>query len=242
MTDLFSVKMRASKMCYGKSFHISGAERIVPQTLVADVSSELLLRAQNHSKGSPDNINLKVERIDETNIIYLNAIPVETLDVCTWQDGRNKISELMHQSGIANVDEIMELFKDTYAMRGAMLLDIDTMERLEPDKERGIRATYMDYAETDMSSVGKKNHFAEALILATKVVSHPNIIAEICVSDDPDYVTGYFASKELGYVRITKLKEFGSADGGRIFLYRGSKAEIQNCIDYIQKQPVLVRK
>lgn len=65
----------------------------------------------------------------------------------------------------------------------------------------------------------------------TKVASAPNIIGEICISDDPNYVTGYIASKEIGYVRITKLKEMESQEGGRIFLYRGDQSEVQNCID-----------
>ena len=49
------------------------------------------------------------------------------------------------------------------------------------------------------------------------------------------------ASKENGYMRITKLKEMGSEDGGRIFLYRGDHSKVQDCIDYIEKREVLVK-
>ena len=35
----------------------------------------------------------------------------------------------------------------------------------------------------------------EALILASKL-HHAHIIAEVCISDDPDYTTGYFASEK----------------------------------------------
>lgn len=45
----------------------------------------------------------------------------------------------------------------------------------------------------------------------------------------------------MGYVRITKLKEMGSQDGGRIFLYRGERSKVQKCIDYRANQKVLVR-
>lgn len=38
----------------------------------------------------------------------------------------------------------MQFLDETYAMRGAMLLDVDRLIRLEPDKKRGIRATNMD--------------------------------------------------------------------------------------------------
>ena len=54
-------------------------------------------------------------------------------------------------------------------------------------------------------------------------------------------MTGYFASKELGYVRITKLKEMGCPDGGRIFLFRGSEEEADDCIRYLEHQKMLVR-
>ena len=77
-------------------------------------------------------------------------------------------------------------------------------------------------------------------MLATKVASHPHIKAEICFSDDPDYVTGYVASKELGYVRVTTLKEKGDGNGGRIFLYDGPAEEAAECIRYLQEQPVLI--
>ena len=126
---------------------------------------------------------------------------------------------------------------------GAMLLNADSLERLEPDRERGIRATYMDMETADsarQSACEGKNHFNEALVLATKVVSHPNIVAELCISDDPDYVTGYIASREFGYVRVTRLKEPGSPNGGRIFLFRGGEEEREDCIRYLQQQKVLV--
>lgn len=67
------------------------------------------------------------------------------------------------------------------------------------------------------------------------------IIGEICISDDPEYVTGYVSSKEIGYRRITKMKRMGSEKGGRIFLFRGTDAEEQKAIDFLQNQHVIVR-
>ncbi len=150
------------------------------------------------------------------------------------------MKHMIEESGIKRAEEIIGRFAQTYEMRGAMLLDVDTLERLEPDKDRGIRATYMDITEGETDDRTEKNHFKEALVLATKVANHPNIVGELCISDDPDYITGYFASKDMGYVRITKLKEMGSADGGRIFLYRGDRKNVSDCIRYLEKQKVLV--
>lgn len=232
---LYSLKMRASK----QNCHISGAEKIITEEKICTDSTLLLQRALHHSKGSPDYINLKIESIDEHNIEYLPALPVKSISVDSATTGQKKILEILEQLNITNGKQIMSLFKHTYNMRGAMLLNVDTLERLEPDKQRGIRATYMD-AE-DSACPCDKNHFAEALVLATKVANTPHIIGEICVSDDPDYITGYVAAKDIGYVRISQLKSMGSPDGGRIFLYRGINKNVHECINYLEKQRVIVK-
>ena len=170
---------------------------------------------------------IKVEKIEPENILYLDALPVSTIEVENYQDGIEEIRKFLISLNLKNAEKIVSLLSQTYAMRGAILLDVDTMERLEPDRERGIRATYMDAERTyDNLVLEGKNHYAEAIVLATKVANAPNIIGEICISDDPDYVTGYVASKSTGYRRITKMKEMGSENGGRIFLYQGSKEDV----------------
>ena len=239
MEQLFSVKMRASRQENNRSLHVSGAERIVALTGLEQVCQQLIERALHHAKGEADAINLKVEKVRPEELLYLEALPVTTVEVATYQEGRAKLAGLLADAGVHNYEAILAKMQDTWGMRGAMLLNVDTLERLEPDLERGIRATYMDLAG-ELEDSEHKNHFREALVLATKVAHHPNIIGELCISDDPDYVTGYIASKEMGYVRITRLKAMGCPDGGRIFLYRGSKEEVAGCIKYLQEQRVLV--
>lgn len=241
----YSVKMRASRTENGKSVHISGAEKIVAAEQVETVSAALLRRAMTHPKGNPDSINLKVEELSEEKILHLKALPVSTMETKTPAEGWAVAEQLLEKIGIENGGEILQLLPQTYGMRGAMLLDVRTLTRLEPDFDRGIRATYMDYEQTDenvLKTKAENTHFREALVLATKVSSHPHIVGEICFSDDPDYVTGYVASKQLGYVRITTLKEMGDPSGGRIFLYDGPENGIAACIDYLQQQPVLVSR
>lgn len=239
-TDLYSVKMRASQRLETRERHISGAEKIVSQGRLEPVVSQLLTRALHHTKGKADFINFKIELVPARDVMVLDALPVTTCPVHTAAEGRQKLKELMRKSGISHPERILEKMKDTYKMRGAMLLHVDTLERLEPDPERGIRATYMDTADCDDDRT-EKNHFKEALVLATKVAHQDHIVGELCISDDPDYVTGYFASKQLGYVRITKLKEMGSPDGGRIFLFRGSDQDAKACVAYLEQQKILVR-
>ncbi len=236
----YSIKMRASNKEEG---HISGAEKIVREKELEQYCSRLLRRALDHGKGKPDFINLKIEAVDEAEILHLPALAVTTLETADAEEGREKVLGCLRRLGLERGEEILSLWSQSYAMRGAMLLDADTLERLEPDAERGIRATYMDMETEDkarQSACTGKNHFNEALVLATKVVNHPNIVAELCISDDPDYVTGYIAARELGYVRITRLKEMGSSQGGRVFLFRGNAQEREACIQYLQQQKVLV--
>ena len=239
---MYSVKMRAS--CEGK--HVSGAERIVDEAALSQTAAALIERALHHAKGKPDFINVKIEV--PPAVSEIRALPVSTEEVKTPEEGWSLIERLLTAEGFTRAAEIRELFKLTYNMRGAMLLDADTLERLEPDPARGIRCTYMDEVSTISQSHNStilqcynKNHFREALVLASKVAAAPNIVGEICMSDDPDYVTGYIATKRLGYKRITVLKEKGDEAGGRIFLYRGPKSEVAKTIHYLEKEAVLVQ-
>ena len=219
--------------------HISGAERIVGRDSVEAVCSAMVRRAMNHSKGDPDFINVKIEKVHESDIQILKALPVTRVDVETWQEGLEKAFGLIGAAAAGVREKLPELLRETFPMRGAMLYDIATGKRLEPDHERGVRATYMDALHSSEVD-GCKNHFNEAIVLATKVANAPGMVAEFCVSDDSNYVTGYVASKELGYVRIMKMKEMGDENGGRIFLFDSRKASAEECIEYLQKKKVLV--
>ena len=233
--NLFSVKMRASQ----EGAHISGAERIVPASALPQLAAVMTTRALDHAKGKPDFINIKIEAAPEP--LHLKALAVSTYPVRTPEEGWATARALLAADGFSRIDEILALFRETYGMRGAMLLDADTLERLEPDPARGVRATFMDdAASASRRFSAEKNHYAEAVVLATKVAHAPGIVGEICLSDDPDYVTGYVASKRIGYARITCLKEMGDPAGGRIFLYRGPHEKVRETIDFLQRRCVLV--
>lgn len=241
--EYYSLKMRASQQVgegeQKREQHISGAERIVNRDSVEAVCTAMVRRAMTHSKGDPDFINVKIEKVHESDIQILKALPVTRVDVETWQEGLEKAFGVVGDAAVGIREKLPELLRETFPMRGAMLYDIATGERLEPDHERGVRATYMDALHSSEVD-GCKNHFNEAIVLATKVANAPGMVAEFCVSDDPNYVTGYVASKELGYVRIMKMKEMGDENGGRIFLFDSRKAKAEECIEYLQKKKVLV--
>ena len=237
-SDLFSLKMRASR----EGRHISGAEKILPESALPTHLQSLLERAAHHANGEPDFVNFKIERIPADSVLHLDALPVRSLTADTPEAGLDLMRDLLESLGIARSEEIIHLLKETHGMRGAILLDADTLEHLEPDPERGVRATRMDAAGSGESEPVSpcKNHYAEAMVLAAKVANAPGIAAELCISDDPDYVTGYIASKTLGYVRIAPLKKAGSPSGGRIFLYCGRREGAARTIMFLEQQPVLV--
>ncbi len=133
-------------------------------------------------------------------------------------------------------------------MRGAMLIDARTGERLEPDRLRGVRARAVDWCQNALPQVLRAekelncvtSHFREALALATKVANAPGAVAELCISDDPRYTTGYTASLARGYCRITSIKELGCIFGGRAFFVDADELDIKKYLDYMRETPVLV--
>ncbi|MDO5715242.1 MAG: 6-carboxyhexanoate--CoA ligase [Tissierellia bacterium] len=234
----YSVKMRASKKIKDRQIHISGAERIVNEDHLFETVEFLQRRGMNHEKGSSDLIHIKIERIEEKDLLRLKALEVETLEVDTVQEGLENMKNILETFGL-NSDYILNLFSREHHMRGAILLDVQNYQRLEEDFSRGIRVSYMDYEVFSKATLVKKDHFREALALATKTVYGPGVMGELCISDDPHYQTGYIATRQK-YLRITKLKEWGSEKGIRIILFDSCKASKEACIDYLKNKKVLI--
>lgn len=233
----YSIKMRAAKA--GR--HVSGAERIIDQQELAAAAGCLSERALHHGLGRADFINIKMEEIQPEELEYLDALPVSTRPAANVEGSYVIMRQMLTELGLAaKADELIDLLRHVHPMRGAVLYDIATNRRVEPDKERGIRVTYMDAEGAGVGS-SSKNHFREAIVLATKVVNAPGVLAELCMSDDPDYLVGYLASKKHGYVRLTPMKNMGDPHGGRVFIFDSRLAQAQAAITYLEKQKVLVR-
>ena len=242
---LFSVKMRSSK----GELHISGAERIVPGEQVEEVVLSLLRRARNHPRGNPDFISIKVEELKEEPL-YLRALPVFEVKPL-WSPV--KVLEKLFSLSQVPVDMGLEFYRlllkgispSGGVMRGAAVVEVPSGRRLEPDRERGIRVSYIDItgeAEEELRRLsGEKftENFKEALTLSTKVLNHSSILAELCVSDDPDYTTGYLSISKKGYFRIFNIKERGVPYGGRVFFVK-SGTEVKELRKYLEKKPVIV--
>lgn len=233
--SFYSIKMRASKA----EKHVSGAERIVEQDKIAENIGALSERALHHGLGQADFINIKIEEVQPQELQHLEALSVSSEFADSVEASFAIMQAKLAELGLESFAKLTTLLREVKPMRGAVLYDIATEARKEPDQSRGVRVTYMDASGNNVACSGK-NHFREALVLATKVVNCPGVLAELCISDDPEYVTGYIASKKHGYVRLSPLKSQGDRHGGRIFICDSRIAKIEDIIAYLEKQKVLV--
>ncbi|MBM7622561.1 6-carboxyhexanoate--CoA ligase [Sporohalobacter salinus] len=256
--EFFSLRMRAAQG--GKhqqgGRHISGAERIITEDKLEANINSLINRAREHSQGSADYINLTLEVLERANIEKISSLPITTITVDSYQVGRREAKELLMKLEIK--EQVIKQAQHLLAtganpagdnMRGAIVMDLDTGERLEPDYYRGLRASKMDYTREvkdrliNLLSQNNLNqsHLPEALALATKVVSYLDIVAELCWSDDSNYTAGYVASKKFGYCRFPALKPSGLDKGGRVFFVRLSTC-LEKLVTYLEEKPVLISR
>ena len=248
-SDLYSVRMRAS----AQDRHVSGSERIVHEERIPATVQTLTARAYGRSV-VPDQVVLTIDKIIGQPILMLRSLDFRTMNCIDVQGCRTAAIRILQNCGIT-INAIDTAIRNIDAgaasgnsMRGAMIMDAGTGDRLEPDRERGIRVSRFDW--TDEASIlidqaltqAGLTHFRvkEALALATKVSHASGIVAELCWSDDPDYSAGYIASPGTGYVRFPFLKHTGSSKGGRVFFVHKKDVDINAFVEFLQKTPVLI--
>ena len=242
MSELYSVRMRAAQGGPHEKggHHISGAERIVKLEEVGAIAQSLADRALHHSKGTADFINITVDLIPPEKIRYIDCLKVEEHKTGSISESHQLVTDLLQGSNISEeaVHKAISLLKSLdKSMRGAMLVDAITGERLDIGN-RGVRVSHMD--SFDSYALGDNEHMREALVLASKVQSADGIVGELCWSDDPDYTVGYVACNGV-YHRIPNMKELGSNIGGRVFFVR-SDIDSESVIEYLERAPVLVQR
>jgi 6-carboxyhexanoate--CoA ligase len=247
---IYSIRMRAS----AGNRHISGAERII-SPIKLDATVQALIARAREKKTPPEQIVITIEHLGNMPVSKLTALDVVTVNTPDMATGRSVASRILQSLGILeeSIMNALNLLSKGAApfginMRGAMIIDAVSGERLEPDHERGIRASRFDWTDEALDTMTKRlaaiglTHFRtrEALALATKVAHAPGIIAELCWSDDPDYTAGYVASPRTGYVRFPELKIPGDSTGGRVFFVDRNTLDIEAFIKYLQFEPVLI--
>ncbi len=145
------------------------------------------------------------------------------------------------------IEKAYENITEYAEARGAVLFDIRAGKRIDGRGNRGVRVSRVDWPSHDFQkwafthNMPENSRIKEAHAIAAKVCAHPGIIAELCWSDDPDYITGYVAAKKLGYQRIAKMKNAGDESGCRVFFTDGS-IDTESCIHFLEKQPVFIQR
>jgi 6-carboxyhexanoate--CoA ligase len=247
---LYSIRMRASM---GPD-HISGAERISREEDIDDMVKVLLARARS-KRFFPDTITINVESLQNSPVRYLTSLDVLTVIVPDVLAGRTAAAGTLMSLDVSEkaVDLAITLLSrgaspSGKSMRGSIIMNAQSGERLEPDQERGVRASRFDYSNhvsdlviERLTALGLTHHRTrEALALATKVAHAPGVIAELCWSDDPDYTAGYVASLRAGYIRFPHLKEINDQKGGRVIFIDPDKLVLEELIEYLHDEPVII--
>lgn len=237
--DLYSVRMRASE----EGAHVSGAE-----TLTADpdaAAGGMVARALAHSRGDPDEVTVTVERLDAAPE-RTPALPVVTVETGSVAAARSVATRLLADAGVGEraLAAGRDALETDTAARGAALLDARDGARLDPDPERGVRATRMGAArDAGLESAIERAGLADtrvrdALVLATKVAATPGILGEVCRSDNPDYAAGYCVAGGV-YYRFPALSDPGDDRGGRA-VFLAPTADPEACVRFLEEAPVLV--
>ncbi|MFC3884544.1 6-carboxyhexanoate--CoA ligase [Bacillus songklensis] len=247
LNEFYSVRMRAAEGGAHEQGgrHISGGERLGQKGDLHELAAELLAKSLNHSRGDCDFIQVVIEKLHGQEMKTISPLPVSTEHVRNVAEGREKAAFLLSTLGISDeaIKRGLNLLKRSTRQRGAMIIDSQTGQRLDERELKGVRVSRMDWEAKGWEKWSasyrtlSSSRIREALALASKVASSPYTLAELCWSDDPDYVTGYVASPSIGYRRITHLKEIGDSCGGRIF-FAERGCNISAYIAYLEKTPV----
>jgi 6-carboxyhexanoate--CoA ligase len=249
---LYSLRMHSSH----EGHHLSGAESLVDAAALDAATVGLIRRALQHPRGTADRINLTVELVNRQSLALATLPALRTLTVAAVAEGRELARKLLMQSGVAPLaaKHAMQALIHGAApggasMRGAMLVDGLSGQRLEADRSRGVRVSHLgldpgleQQLGRRLEALGLNNpHVREALVLAGKVSMHPAILAELCWSDDPDYTAGYVCSRAFGYLRIPLLKPAGETRGGRAFFLRPG-SDLVELTSWLETGPVLFER
>lgn len=265
--DLYSVRMRAADGGAHEEGgrHLSGAERLVPEEEVDAVALDLLRRARRAAHSAmtaggvivaapplPDFLQVTVERIPGSEVACAAPLRVTTFQAPGPGEARARAGRILREAGVG-FDAIARAFDGLrsgmgpggQAPRGAALFDRVTGERMDLDPARGVRASRFDYTPESRIALAANltahglGHFrvAEALAVATKAL-WSGVRAEICWSDDADYVAGYVATPTHGYVRFPHFKPDGGV-GGRVFFVE-QDIDIDSLIDRLERRALLI--
>jgi 6-carboxyhexanoate--CoA ligase len=250
---VYSVRMRAAAGGPHErgGRHVSGAERIVEAGDVDEAVAALMRRARNRAI-EPDFVQVIVEHIQRSTIAQTPILRLRMTPPRSCAEAIDDAKSVLRETGIsvAAIDAAFQCLREGAdptggSIRGAVLMDAASGQNLTPDPNRGVRASRFDYAPADVDAIDNAlgaaglSHFRtrEALALATKVI-WSGVRAELCWSDDREYVAGYVATPRDGYIRYADFKPSGAA-GGRVFFIDAS-ADIEEIVDRLERRALWI--
>ena len=150
---LYSIRMRAA---IGDR-HISGAERIADAAAVDGIVHDLVLRAMGRTP-VPEQVFVNVEYLGDQELRTLPALDVMTLDAPDVKTGRSAAVCVLQEAGVSRSAAEAALHHLTRgpAMRGAMIMDAQSGERLEPDPQKGVRASRFDWSDEARAEIRRR--------------------------------------------------------------------------------------
>lgn len=198
---MYSIKMRSSQ----QNEHISGAETICCKAEINDILLSFFKKGFNHENGEVDFLNLKVEKVTSP-LTAIQSLPI--------YDNNNNIYDLALQVNLSQdvLQKAWSYIEDNNNYSGAIILSANNGQRLDDTELRGIRVTNFMFD----SQHNYNDRVQDAIAIASCINRFTGVIAELCVSDDLNYTTGYFATTSSGYHRIKNIKQTGSRHGGRV--------------------------
>lgn len=231
-----------------REIHISGAEGLYHLPEIDGATRDYFTRAMTHPKGMPDRVLITIERVRQRPRV-VPMLHISTVNCISCRDAVPIISELLSASGVSPraLKKGIGVVTAKRVMRGAALMSCASAIRMEPDRRRGVRVSRLGMDKDSERYLARKlarsgiNTLTvrEAVILASKVAACRDVVAELCISDDPDYTTGYISTRRLGYVRVPNIKKRGSPHGGRVFFVREG-TDIAQIVRYLEETPVIV--
>lgn len=233
----------------GQEIHISGAEGLYEFSDMEKITKDYLQRAMGHPKGEPDKVVITFEEVKgEPSEAFL--LPFSTVRCDSTEAAGDVIRKMLTGTGISRgaIRSGIKVVTAGPAMPGAALILSGSGRRAGPDKRRGTRVSRLGIRKDAEKSLARElarkgintTTVREAIVLASKVASCKGVIAELCASDDPDYTTGYVASRMFGYVRIPHIKRKGSMSGGRVF-FIDERADLERIVAYLETTPVIMK-
>lgn len=230
--------------------HVSGAEGLYKESDISRIINEYIARAINHPRGKPDTIAITLEKL-RRKPLTISSLPVKTINSRSRVTAERFVQKILVSAGISEhaIEKAFSIMQSPQTLRGAALVTNVSGSRIDPDKQRGVRVSRLGITEKaagilSRNLAGQKINITtvkEAIILASKVASSQHIMAELCISDDPDYTTGYVSSRKYGYVRIPHIKRKRSKKGGRVFFVR-ENTDVEELIEFLETSAVIIIK